>query len=419
MSSVLRGLTAALNNRARLKFKLPEFSVDHLVVGGGVVGLAIARHLCRSFPSKTTYLVERHDHPGEETSSRNSEVIHSGLYYPPDSLKTRFCLRGRQLLYQYCSSHHIPHRKTGKIVVAHDDQLPYIENLHTKARSLKPPAYFHEHEPVLPTELISGDAARAMETNLSLDIAAALWCPETGIVDSHTLMESFESDITDSVYSTRIVRVDPAENGWVVQTLTGDAQEPDSILAHTLVNAAGLSAPFILNSILPLQQHIPMYFARGSYASYNGPGIAGISHLIYPCPETGPNAHAFHSLGTHLTIDLQGKVRFGPDLEWLSPGPEEEVDFWRQHLVPDGSRLTEMHNAVTRYLPEVSLGGMQTDYVGIRPKIASPSSGFQDFVIRSDGSAKNPMISLLGIESPGLTSCMALAEYVVEDLLKK
>lgn len=162
-----------------------------------------------------------------------------------------------------------------------------------------------------------------------------------------------------------------------------------------------------------------MYFARGSYASYNGPGIAGISHLIYPCPETGPNAHAFHSLGTHLTIDLQGKVRFGPDLEWLSPSPEEEVDFWRQHLVPDGSRLTEMHNAVTRYLPEVSLRGMQTDYVGIRPKIASPSSGFQDFVIRSDGSAKNPMISLLGIESPGLTSCMALAEYVVEDLLKK
>ncbi|KAK0242382.1 pyridine nucleotide disulfide oxidoreductase-like protein [Armillaria nabsnona] len=418
MSSV-RGLTAALNNRARFKFKLPEFSVDHLVVGGGVVGLAIARHLCRSLPSKTTYLVERHGHPGEETSSRNSEVIHSGLYYPPESLKTRFCLRGRQLLYQYCNSHHIPHRKTGKIVVAHDDQLPYIENLHTKARSLIPPAYFHEHEPVLPTELISGDAARAMEPNLSPDIAAALWCPETGIVDSHTLMESFESDITGSVYSTRILRVDPAENGWVVQTLTGDAQEPDSILAHTVVNAAGLSAPFILNSILPPQQHMPMYFARGSYASYNGPGIAGISHLIYPCPETGPNAHAFHSLGTHLTIDLQGKVRFGPDLEWLSPGLEEEVDFWRQHLVPDGSRLAEMHNAVTRYLPEVSLGGMQTDYVGIRPKIASPNSGFQDFIIRSDGNAKNPMISLLGIESPGLTSCMALAEYVVEDLLKK
>ncbi|KAI0776047.1 NAD dehydrogenase [Trametes elegans] len=396
----------------------------------GVVGLAVAQRLSQKFPDKSTYLVERHGVPGEETSSRNSEVIHAGLYYPPQSLKTRLCLRGRSLLYKRCQLHNIPYKKTGKLVVANEQQRPYIESLHAKALKLPWPPHSdpeETHAPVLPTKLISGNEARELEPDLHRDIAAALWSPETGIVDSHTLMESLEKDITDAescelVYSTRVVRVDPSrdEPGWVVQTLTGDADEGDALLARTVINCAGLTAPLILNAILPESQRIPMYFARGSYASYRGPGVKNVSHLIYPCPAVGKDKHAFHSLGTHLTLDLQGKVRFGPDLDWLDPPGEDDADFWQKHLVPSDSRLKLMYEAVKGYLPGVSPDGFQPDYCGIRPKLVGPGGGFQDFVFRRDkanGKGEGEMISLLGIESPGLTSSLAIAELVADEML--
>ncbi|KAJ6627494.1 FAD dependent oxidoreductase [Mycena sp. CBHHK59/15] len=274
-----------------------------------------------------------------------------------------------------------------------------------------------------------------MEPDLSGEIMGALWCPETGIIDSHALMESLETDIIDSesgelVYSTSVVRVDPytgssADTGWVVQMVTGDG-DTDAILVKTVINATGLSAPLIVNSLVPETKRIPLCYARGSYAKYRGPGISHVSHLIYPCPETEGNAHGFQSLGTHLTLDLQGQVRFGPDLEWIYPPAEEldsDTDFWRKHLVPDDSRLTEMHRAVSRYLPNVALEGLQPDYVGIRPKLVGPQGGFQDFVFRADypdtkrESQHTPLISLLGVESPGLTASLAIAEHVVENML--
>jgi len=348
------------------------------------------------------------------------------------------------MLYDRCKRHNIPYRKTGKLVVAQEHQRSYIEDLHSKAMKLKWPMYTPSHrfaDPVLPTELLDGAEVRELEPDLSSDIVAALWCPETGIIDSHSLMKSLEKDIVDFggelVYSTRVVRVDPygsphadaAEDGWLIQTVTGDSEKSDAILARTLINALGLSGPLILNSLLPETSRIPMYYARGSYASYHGPGISRISRLIYPCPKTGKTSYGFQSLGTHLTLDLQGRVRFGPDIEWISPlnhpQGETNVDFWEKHLVPDESRLTELHKAATDYLPAVLLQGMQPDYVGIRPKLVGPQDGFKDFVIRTDylsdfGSGserRGPMISLLGIESPGLTSCLAIAEMVVEDLL--
>ncbi|TFK43291.1 NAD dehydrogenase [Crucibulum laeve] len=452
----VRGLKRALNDTGKFKYKAPESVVDYLVVGGGVVGLAIAQRLSKRFPSKSTYLVERHNRAGEETSSRNSEVIHSGLYYPPESLKTKLCLRGRDMMYERCKAYNIPYRQTGKLVVGKAHQKSYIENLHAKSLTLKWPAHSPAHTDgnlVLPTELMSGGQARSLEPELSKDIDTALWCPMTGIVDSHEFMESLEKDIIESeggelVYSTRVVRIDPyvrsnrpagvpdidaAEDGWVVQTVTGESDEGDAMLARTLINASGLSSTLVLNSILPEGARIPMYYARGSYASYSGPGVSNITHLIYPCPETGSNAHAFQSLGTHLTLDLQGKVRFGPDIEWINPpadgqrSAEEESDFWAKMLIPDDSRLAEMYEAVTGYLPGVVLDGMQPDYVGIRPKLVPPGGGFQDFVIRTDyptkganaGDKQGPMISLLGIESPGLTSSLAIAELVVEDVLRE
>lgn len=398
-------------------------------------------------------------------SASNFPTNHlTGLYYPNSSLKTRLCLRGRALMYDYCTQNNVPFRKTGKLVVAQDHQRPYIETLHDKSKKLTWPHHSLPEDlkhPVLPTRLIGRDEAHDMEPDLSRKIVAALWSPETGIVDSHSLMESFERDITETdggelVYSTRVVRVDPhigssqaqgstssdiAEAGWVVQTVTGDSEESDCMLARTLINASGLSGPMVLNSLLPRERRIPMYFAKGSYASYHGPGISSVKHLIYPCPGSGRTLHGFQSLGTHLTLDMQGKIKFGPDIDWLDP-PElsvqeddtehSQTDFWTEHLVPDASRLKDMHEAVTEYLEEIKLDGLQPDYCGMRPKLVGPSGGFQDFVFRTDhaqsfssavgragagGKGTNPMITLMGIESPGLTSSLAIAELVVDDML--
>ncbi|KAF8211487.1 FAD dependent oxidoreductase [Mycena galopus ATCC 62051] len=423
----MQAFRAGLNS-AKYAYKSPESAVDYLVVGGGVVGLAIARSLSQKFANKSTILVERHSRAGEEISSRNSEVIHSGLYYPTDSLKTRLCIRGRELLYDHFPFHT---RKIGKLVVATEKQRPYIESLHKKAQTLAWPSSFTTapDRPALPTQLFSGIQARELEPNLSNEIAGALWCPETGIVDSHSLMENLEKDILDSeggdlVYSTRVVRVDPSPDvrrGWVVQVVTDDAAEGDAIFTETLINATGLSAPLIVNSLLPEAERIPLFYARGSYASYSGPGISQVSHLIYPCPDA--ENHGFQSLGTHLTLDFNGKIKFGPDLQYISPGEGGSPDFWTKHLVPDDSRLVEMHRAVSRYLPGVKLEGFQPDYVGIRPKLVGPQGGFRDFIFRTDypstdrKSQHSPLISLLGIESPGLTSSLAIAEHVVEDML--
>ncbi|KAF7331747.1 Delta-9 fatty acid desaturase protein [Mycena kentingensis (nom. inval.)] len=416
----------------------PEMAVDYVVLGGGVVGLAVARRLSQ-IEGKTTVLIERHKHAGEETSSRNSEVIHAGLYYPPASLKTRLCIRGRDMLYSYCERNSVPFRKVGKLVVATDTQIPYITNLHEKARRMQFPAPKSDaNAEMLPTQLISGAEARRMEPDLSENISGALWSPETGIVDSHSLMQSLEKDILESgnadiAYSTTVVRVDPfasnapsqdlegAKRGWVVQTLTGN--ETASLFARTVINATGLRAPMVVNSLLPEAQRMPMYFARGSYAKYTSPSLARVSHLIYPCPETSKSTHGFQSLGTHLTLDLQGNVRFGPDIEWISP-PGEDPDFWRNHLVADDSRLEEMYEAVTKYLSPGAIDkyAFSPDYVGIRPKIVGPQGGFQDFFFRKDfpddtaESSQRPLVSLLGIESPGLTASLAIAEHVVDEL---
>ncbi|KAG8960143.1 hypothetical protein FRC03_007008 [Tulasnella sp. 419] len=450
----MRGLTVGLGHGYKLK--APQMVVDHLVIGAGVVGLAIGQKLVERFPGKSTYVVERHERAGEETSSRNSEVIHAGLYYPADSLKTRLCLRGRVLLYSRCQSREIPHSKLGKLVVGLPHQEAYLRSLHDHCNRLKWPPYSHmPQDPpskVAPTELISGEKAREMEPDLSPNITLALWSSETGIIDSHALMDSFEDDITSSeegelVYNTKVVRVDPIkadvraglEGGWVVQTSTSDSEETDSILAKTLINASGLSSHQILNHLLPQmscpQPPIPIYYARGSYASYRGPGVKSVSRLIYPVPEGGQK---LQSLGTHLTLDMNGNVRFGPDVEWIEPPSStdehsshpEDADYWRNHLIADESRLQSMHDSITSFLPNVQLSGLSPDYVGIRPKLGVPGGPFNDFVIRVDKSGfflgagmrrdeGETMITLMGIESPGLTSSMALAEMVVDKVLAK
>lgn len=246
-------------------------------------------------------------------------------------------------MYDYCKRNRIPHRKTGKLVVAQEHQRSYIETLYQKTRELHWPLHDDHAKrdgPAVPARIIDKDEAHELEPDLSSKIVAALLSTETGIVDSHSLMEGFEKDITEAggelVYSTRVVRVDPhtgssqteghvsdeaAEDGWIVQTVTGDAEESDSLLARTLISSSGLAGPMILNSLLPLEERIPMYYAKGSYASYRGSGVSRVSHLIYPSVGTGRTLHGFQSLGTHLTLDLDGNIRFGPDIDWLNPPP--------------------------------------------------------------------------------------------------
>ncbi|KAF8529158.1 NAD dehydrogenase [Hysterangium stoloniferum] len=455
---IIRGLAAALNASGRYKYKPPESTVDHLIIGGGVIGLAIAARLCAVYPTKSTYLVERHSRAGEEISSRNSEVIHAGIYYPPQSLKADLCIQGRRLLYERCSARNIPHKAVGKLVVAGPHQRGYLNQLVERMKIIST----HNGMTPVPLELISGAEAREMQPDLSPDIELALHSPQTGIIDSHALIESFEQDIGESeggelVYSTKVVRIDPytllasgdgeKAEGWVVQTVTsqgtsGDFDgESDAFLAKVLINASGLNGHLVLNSLLPPERAIPMYYARGSYASYRGPGVGQISKLIYPVPELTSNKvgssdpSSFQSLGTHLTLDLDGNIRFGPDIEWLTPPlpkttsisedgyvvDEEAIDFWASYLAADDNavHLETIHRAITTYLPNVLVAGLKPDYVGIRPKLVPPKGGFQDFQIRCDstfnfgGSGNSPMISLLGIESPGLTSCLAIADLVV------
>lgn len=383
---------------------------------------------------------------------------------PPQA---RLCIRGRQHLYQRCLDHHIPYKRVGKLIVGASHHRKYLEQLIENLNSI--PASSVD-EPAVPIELISGARVREMQPDLSPEITIALHSPATGIIDSHALMESFEQDIGESVggeivYSTHVVRVDPyspdrlpaqaspdgTSEGWVVQTVTPSSKkhmnnrtgvEPvgDAFLARVLINASGLNANLVLNSLLPADHAIPMYYARGSYASYRGPGVSHVSKLLYPVPNfvggRATEAVNFQSLGTHLTLDMEGNVRFGPDLQWLSPpsavlgsqdGPcteESAIDFWERHLVADEDmeKLEAMHRSITMYLPAVALDGLKPDYVGIRPKLVGPTGEFQDFQIRIDraqdfgGSGDALMVSLLGIESPGLTASLAIAEVVVDQL---
>ncbi|GAA5941220.1 hypothetical protein JCM3775_006652 [Rhodotorula graminis] len=405
----------------------PEGAVDHLVVGAGVVGLAIAERLVKAFPTRTTFCVERHGQVGQETSSRNSEVIHSGLYYPPDSLKTALCIRGRDLLYARCAEHGIAFKNTGKLVLAlSDDQMGYLRRLHDKARRLRADGVGD-----VPLEWLDGDAVRRLEPNVGERVVGALLSPKTGIVSSHGLMEHLEKEIIDSetgelVYGTQVVRIDRAgpsgggkrgdgsEDGWIVQTRTDDGSGGEgaltAVLAKSVINSAGLNAHHILNQVLPESERLQLHFAKGSYFSYRGPGVDQVQRLLYPCPEENAS---LSGLGTHLTLNLDGEVRFGPDVEWLSPpltdDGEDVPDFWESRLAVSDERMELAVEEVKKFLPGVDASGFAPDYSGIRPKLSKKGETAVDFSITHP---RPGLISLQGIESPGLTSSLAIAERV-------
>lgn len=365
-------------------------AVDVVVVGGGAVGLAVARAFAQA--GREVLVLERETAIGTGVSSRNSEVIHAGLYYEPGSLKARLCVRGKELLYAFCESHGVDHRQCGKLVVATDAaQLASLKTIEARAQANG-----------VPVEWLSGPEAVALEP--ALDAQAALLSPSTGIVDSHGLMLALQGDIEAAggavALASQVVRGEVCADGLVLEVLAEGA--PMWLKARTVVNAAGLHACAVARSLQGLDaRHVPTErYAKGSYFSLAGK--APFSRLIYPAPQDA-------WLGVHLTLDLGGQAKFGPDLEWLPAGLDPlAIDY-----TVDARRADGFYDEVRRYWPALADGALQPSYSGVRPKIYSPGDAAPDF--RIDGPAHHGvpgLINLFGIESPGLTSALALGEYV-------
>ena len=360
--------------------------IDCIVIGAGVVGLAVARRLAQA--GREVLVLEAHPAIGMETSSRNSEVIHAGLYYPDGSLKASLCLAGRQALYDYCNARGIAHRRCGKLVVATS------EAQHQRLAAIAAQAAANGCAEVT---MISAAEAQAMEP--ALHCTAALHSPMTGMIDSHAYMMSLQGDAERDgamfAFNTRVLSGAADGNGIVLQMDDADAAEPYALHAGTVINCAGLWASRIASGITGLDAaSIPRtWFAKGNY--YSLAGRAPFSRLVYPVPAPG-------GLGVHLTLDLGGQARFGPDVEWLEG---EQLDY-----LVDPLRADSFYAEIRAYWPSLPDHALQPAYAGIRPKISPPGAPAADFLFASHGSRH--YLGLYGIESPGLTASLAIADHV-------
>jgi L-2-hydroxyglutarate oxidase LhgO len=357
-------------------------STDVVVVGAGVVGLAVARALAQR--GLETLVLERHERPGQETTSRNSGVIHSGIYYPTGSLKARLCVRGRQRLYEYCEARGIAHQRCGKLIVAPEAQVPALRTLQQRAIANGV------------NDLTLLDSAQVRELEPEVRCAAGLLSPSTGIVDAHELLLALIADLEASggalVLRTRVEAARATGGGFAVTYSSEDATS--EIECKWLVNSAGLSALDLLQRIeggatsgAPRRA----YYAKGNYFACHG--VKPFRRLVYPMPNEG-------GLGVHATLDLDGTTRFGPDVEWV-----ERPDY---HVDP--ARARSFYEAIREYWPSIPDGSLQPAYAGVRPKLVGPGQTAGDFEI----SVTRGLVNLLGIESPGLTSSLAIAAAVVE-----
>jgi L-2-hydroxyglutarate oxidase LhgO len=376
--------------------------VDAVVIGAGVVGLAVARALALS--GREVLVLEKEQAIGQGVSSRNSEVVHGGLYYTPGSLKAQLCVRGKELLYAYAAERGIGIKACGKLIVATD------ASQHTALQAMQRTAQANG----VPVAWLSAEQAMAIEPQLFC--TAALSSPTTGIVDSHALMLSLQGDIENAggmvVLGSEVREIafstENNANVTVIRSYSAMDNEVTELQANTVVNAASLHACALARCMQGLgAQHIPQeFFAKGSY--YSLAGKSPFSQLIYPAPDDA-------WLGVHITLDLGGQAKFGPDLEWLSAQTPEDIDY-----AVDPRRADSFYAAVRRYWPALPDGALQPSYSGVRPKIYGPGQRAPDF--RIDGPAVHGiagLVNLFGIESPGLTSSLAIGEYVANLLLKK
>lgn len=359
--------------------------IDCVIIGAGIVGLAVARALAQR--GRETLVLEAADSIGTGTSSRNSEVIHAGIYYAPGSAKARYCVDGKRLLYSYCEARAIKYLKCGKLIVAADtEQVATLEKIEATARA----------NSVTDLRWLSDGEVSAMEPALSC--AAALYSPSTGIVDTHELMLALQADV-ESAGGTVALRA-PVRGGRCepdgILLEVGDG-DPMKIEARTVINSAGLDAQGVARRLagVPPECIPPAVYAKGNY--YVLQGKCPFRHLIYPVPEPG-------GLGVHLTLDLAGQARFGPDVEWV-----EKLDY-----TVDPARTERFYRAIRAYWPGLHDGALHPGYAGIRPRLAGPGAA-SDFLIQGFAAhGVRGLINLYGIESPGLTAALAIANSVAE-----
>jgi L-2-hydroxyglutarate oxidase LhgO len=371
------------------------YDTDVVVIGAGVIGLACAREM--ALRGREVVLLERESQIATQTSSRNSEVIHAGLYYPTGSLKARLCVAGRRMLYEYLDERGISYKKCGKLIVASSE----IES--EKLRALHERAISNEVEGI---EHLDGTKARELEPALSDGITSALVSPQTGIFDGHSFCLSLLGDFENA--GGTFVRNASVVSGKVTADsvhLNIAAEEAYTLKAQSVINAAGLQAIQVAHLIEgDHQSSLPKaYFAKGHYFSVSGK--TPFRHLIYPMPNGA-------GLGIHLTLDLQGSARLGPDVEWLDTAQNIEPDF----SVPEDLADTFLVSA-QRFWPELKRQQLLAGYAGIRPKLVAPGAAPGDFLVHLDHS--NKLCNLLGIESPGLTASLAIANHVAQRILTK
>jgi len=366
---------------------------DIVVIGAGVVGLATAAALARA--GHSVLVIERNSGIAREITSRNSEVIHAGIYYPEGSLKATLCVAGREALYARCAERGIPHRRLGKLIVATTaPEIAVLEDLQKRGTA----------NGVLGLELIEGRDVTRLEPEVRAE--AALVSPASGIIDSQALSLSYlaeaESFGAMLVLRSEVVGLEARSEGYRLR-VRSSGDEDDEIHCRALVNAAGLGADVLAECVgFDLDEFgYRLHYCKGDYFALLAGSRLQISHLIYPVPaEAG--------LGVHATLDLSGRIRFGPDTEYVDS----------IHYEVDAEKAPAFVRAVQRYLPSIDAGCLTPDFSGVRPKLARPGEGFCDFVIREESEAGFPaLVNLIGIESPGLTAAPAIADRVVELLV--
>lgn len=366
-------------------------SIDTLIIGAGVLGLACAARLAE--PGRSTLIVEQETLVGSHTSSRNSEVIHAGIYYPPGSLKAELCLEGRERLYAWCEQWQVPYRRLGKLLVAvSDEERGKLDALASNARA----SGVDELQP------ISG--ARLATLEPAVRGVAALLSPNTGIIDSHAFLQSLlacaERQGAELVLQTRVESLSHDGDGWIASGIR--AGEPFSLRAGRVINAAGLFAQRLAQRTQGLapRQIPPLYMCQGNYFNYNGK--SPFSHLVYPMPEANTSG-----LGVHATLDLAGQLRFGPDTRYL-----DSIDYRVDETLRDA-----FASAISRYFPALDSTRLVPGYAGIRPKLSGPGETAEDFMLQMPADHGLPgLVNLFGIESPGLTASLAIAERIAHRL---
>ena len=365
--------------------------VDCVVIGAGVVGLAVARAL--AMRGREVLVLEAEDAIGTGTSSRNSEVIHAGIYYAPGSAKASFCVAGKELLYAYCEARGIEHRRCGKLIVAADqEQVNALDGIAAAARA----------NGVHDLRRLTAAEAKAMEPALSC--VAALLSPSTGIIDSHGFMLALQGDLEEAG-GTVVFRA-PVKGGHCdrdVIHLEAGSDEISELAAQVVINSAGLHAQEVARRLkgVPEESVPPLRLAKGNY--YVLLGKAPFRRLIYPVPEPG-------GLGVHLTLDLAGQAKFGPDVEWV-----DKLDY-----AVDPARAERFYRVIRRYWPGLPDGSLHPGYAGVRPKLSGPGVAAADFLIQGpEAHGVRGLINLYGIESPGLTAALAIAEQVAAAVARR